>query len=141
MILPDVNVLIYAFRADSPNHQQYREWLDSVVNGDSAYAICPQVLSSVVRIATHRAIFPKPSRLDQTLAFCRVLMTQPHCQLLQPASRHWSIFADLCRSIEASGNLVQDAWFAALAIEHGCEWITADRHYARFPGLVWRAPF
>jgi toxin-antitoxin system PIN domain toxin len=141
VILPDVNVLVYAFRDDTQNHRLYREWLDSVVNGDSAYAISPQVLSSVVRICTHSAIFPKPSQLDQALAFCRVLMDQPHCQLVRPGARHWSIFADLCERVHAAGNLVQDAWFAALAIEHGCQWVTNDRHYACFPGLAWRPPF
>ena len=141
MILPDVNVLVYAFRDDTQNHRLYREWLESVVNGDSAYAISPPVLSSVVRICTHRTIFPKPSQLDQALAFCRVLMDQPHCQLIHPGARHWSIFADLCGRVHAVGNLVQDAWFAALAIEHGCQWVTNDRHYARFPGLAWRPPF
>ena len=141
MILPDVNVLVYAFREDTQNHLIYREWLDSVVNGDLTYGISPQVLSSVVRICTHRAIFPKPSQLEQALTFCRVLMDQPHCQLLHPGPRHWSIFAGLCIRVHASGNLVQDAWFAALAIEHGCEWITSDRDYARFPGLSWHPPF
>ncbi|MHB8652902.1 MAG: TA system VapC family ribonuclease toxin [Terriglobia bacterium] len=141
MILPDVNVLVYAFRNDALGHRQYREWLDSVVNGDSAYAMSPQVLSSVVRICTHRAIFPRANQVDDALAFCRVLIEQPHCQIIQPGARHWSIFADLCQHTQASGNLVQDAWFAALAIEHGCEWITTDRHYSRFPGLRWRPPF
>jgi predicted nucleic acid-binding protein len=47
----------------------------------------------------------------------------------------------LCGRTEATGNLVQGAWLAALAIEHGCEWISADRDYARFPGLRWRRPF
>ena len=141
MILPDVNVLVYAFRSDTPNHRAYRGWLDSVVNAHSAYAISLQVLSSVVRICTHRTIFPKPSQLGDALAFCRVLMSQPHCQLVSPGPRHWYIFADLCRRSHAAGGLVQDAWFAALAIEHGCEWITTDRDYARFAGLTWRPPF
>ena len=141
MILPDANVLIYAFRDDTQNHRLYRGWLDSVVNGDAAYAISPQILSSVVRICTHPAIFPRPSRLDQTLSFCRVLMEQPHCQLIHPGPQHWPLFTDMCARVRARGNLVQDAWFAALAIEHGCEWVTSDRHYARFPGLVWRPPF
>jgi predicted nucleic acid-binding protein len=61
--------------------------------------------------------------------------------MFQPGVRHWSIFADLCRASNARGNLVQDAWFAALAIESGCEWITLDRDYAKFPELRWRAPF
>ena len=141
MILPDVNVLVYAFRADAQNHLHYRGWLKSVVNGHSAYAISPQVLASVVRICTNRKIFPKPSETDNALAFCRVLMEQPHCQVVSPGAHHWAIFDQLCRRAHASSNLVEDAWFAALAIEHGCEWISTDRDYARFPGLTWRAPF
>jgi uncharacterized protein len=141
VILPDVNVLVYAFRDDANNHVRYREWLNSVVNGNSAFGMSPQVLGSLIRICTHRTIFPRPSRLDEALAFCRVLLDQPHCQLIQPGARHWTIFEDLCRRTKASGNLVQDAWFAALAIENGCEWITTDRDYARFHGLRWRTPF
>jgi predicted nucleic acid-binding protein len=64
-----------------------------------------------------------------------------HCSAVQPGQRHWAIFDDLCRRSKATGNLVPDAWFAALAIESGCEWITNDRDYARFPGLRWREPF
>ena len=141
MILPDVNQLIYAFRRDTPKHRLCREWLDSVVNGDSAYAISPQGLSSVVRVCPHPAIFPNPSQLRQALAFCRILMNQPHCQLVHPGARHWSIFAGLCEHVRAAGNLVQGAWFAALAIAHGCDGVTADRDYARFPGLAWHTPF
>ena len=57
-----------------------------------------------------------------------------------PGERHWAIFSRLCREAGARGNLIPDAWFAALAIESGCEWITTDRDYARFPGLRWRHP-
>jgi toxin-antitoxin system PIN domain toxin len=141
MILPDVNVLLYAFRSDAPGHDSHREWLQSIVNGQAAYGMSPQVLGSVVRIATHPRVFAKPSRLEQALAFSTALLDQPHCQVVQPGDRHWGIFCDLCRHAQASGNLVPDAWLAALAIESGCEWITADRDYARFEGLRWRPPF
>ncbi|MCX6634728.1 MAG: type II toxin-antitoxin system VapC family toxin [Acidobacteria bacterium] len=141
MILPDVNVLLYAFRSDSTDHGRYHAWLDSVVNGREAYGMSPQALASLVRISTHRRIYARPSRLEGALAFCDALTGQPNCQIVQPGSRHWTIFADLCRQARANGNLVQDAWFAALAIEHGCEWITTDRDFARFEGLRWRAPF
>jgi uncharacterized protein len=141
VILADANVLIYAFRRDALDHERYREWLQGIVNGKSAYGVSPQVLSSFVRVSTHPGIFARPSRLDEALAFCKVLMEQEHCQLIQAGPRHWSTFTDLCLRSRASGNLVQDAWFAALAIEHGCEWITTDRDYSRFPGLRWRPPF
>ena len=141
MILPDVNVLLYAFRADSANHVRYRVWLDALVNGSEAYAMSPQVLCSVVRLATHPRVFVAPSRLDDALAFARVLLEQPQCTVMTPAARHFSIFEDLCRTAAVTGNLVQDAWFAALAIETGCEWITTDGDFARFHGLRWRRPF
>jgi uncharacterized protein len=141
VILPDVNVLLYAFRRDSREHSRHREWLHSIVNGPSAYGISPQVLASLLRVSTHPRIFVMPSRLDEAIAFSRALMEPRHCQLVQPGVRHWSIFADLCLQAQATGNLVQDAWLAALAVEHGCEWITHDRDFARFPGLRWRPPF
>lgn len=139
MILPDVNVLIYAFRSDCEDHSKYKEWLESVINGTAAYGIAPQVLASVVRICTHPRIFARPSSQPDAFAFCRVLLEQPNATVTEPGERHWSIFENLCRTSKAMGNLVQDAWFAALAIESGCEWVTADRDYARFPGLSWRA--
>ncbi len=140
MILPDVNVLLYAFRTDAENHSSYRTWLEEVVNGETAYGISPQVLASVIRLATHPRIFARPSRLADALAFASVLLEQPHCQIIQPGPRHWGIFTALCRKANTNGNLVQDAWLAALAIEWGCEWITTDRDFSRFDGLRWRAP-
>ena len=105
-----------------------------------AFGISPQVLGSVVRISTHPRIFARPSRLEEGLEFCNVLIA-PHCQIVQPDRRHWSIFCELSPRARAQGNIVPDAWFAVLAIESGCEWITTDRDYARFEGLRWRAPF
>ena len=141
MIVPDVNVLLYAFRVDSPDHSRFKSWLESVVNSDAAYGMSPQVLASVMRIATHPRIYAQPSRWDEAEAFASILLDQPHCQLVEPGPRHWRIFCDLCRRARATGNLVQDAWFAALAIESGCEWITTDQDFARFPSLNWRNPF
>jgi toxin-antitoxin system PIN domain toxin len=138
LILPDVNVLLYAFRSDSEDHPAYHAWLEGVLNGDAPYGMSPQVLAGVIRIATHPRIYARPSSLADALTFVSVLLAQPHCQIIQPGPRHWDIFTKLCRSANAYGNLAQDAWLAALAIESGCEWITNDRDYARFPGLQWR---
>jgi toxin-antitoxin system PIN domain toxin len=140
VILPDVSVLVHAFRTDSLNHETCHVWLDSVVNGDARYGISPQVLSGLIRVTTHPKVFAQPSRLDEVLHFCEVLLKQPDCVIVQPGERHWDIFARLCTDADARGNLVPDAWFAALAIESGCEWITLDRDFARFPNLRWNVP-
>jgi hypothetical protein len=141
LILPDVNVLIYAFRTDSDQHARYKDWLESVINGPAAFGVSPQVLSGVIRVCTHPRIYARPSTLADALAFCNALLDQPGATAIVPGDRHWTLFGKLCREHEARGNLVQDAWFAALAIESGCEWITTDRDFARFKGLKWRTPF
>ena len=140
MILPDVNVLVNAFRSDTTDHVLCRDWLERVVNGESRFGISPQVLSGVVRIATHPKVFVRPNRLLETIQFCNFLLERPHCRVIQPGEQHWPVFCRLCKEADVRGNLVPDAWFAALAIESGCEWITLDRDYARFPGLRWRVP-
>jgi toxin-antitoxin system PIN domain toxin len=140
MILPDVNVLIYAFRKDLPQHAICRPWLSGVVSGDARFGISRMVLSALVRITTNRRLFTPPSEIAEAFAFCEDLLELPHCQVVEPGARHWDIFHRLCVETDTRGSSVSDAWFAALAIESGCEWVTLDRDFARFPGLKWSAP-
>jgi toxin-antitoxin system PIN domain toxin len=140
VILPDVNVLVYAHREDAPDHAAYREWLEIIINSDQAYGMADLVLSGFLRVVTHPRVFERPSGLDQALAFITDVRTQPNCVLIRPGPRHWAIFERLCKAVNAKGNLVPDAYLAALAIESGSEWITTDRDYSRFPQLSWRHP-
>jgi len=140
MILPDVNVLIYAFRQDVLQHTICRPWLADILSGDARFAISPMALSAVVRITTDARIYKMPSAIEEAFQFCEFLLGQPHCQIVEPSERHWDIFKRLCIETDTRGPRVTDAWFAALAIESGCEWITFDRDYARFPGLKWQVP-
>ncbi len=140
MMLADVNILVSAFRPDAEHHETCRRWLAEVIRGDAPFAVSPQVLSSVMRIATYRKVFKPPSPLLDVIAFAENLLAQPHARVVIPGERHWPIFRGLCVAADARDNLIPDAWFAALAIEHGCEWVTLDRDYARFPGLRWRTP-
>ena len=140
MRLPDVNVLVYAFRQDAPNHSSYRAYMMQLVNAPEAFGMCDLVLSGFLRIVTHPRVFNPPSTLKQAMAFVGPLRSAPNCVTVSPGSRHWAIFCELASKAGAKGNLVADAFLAALAIESGCEWITADRDFARFPGLRWRHP-
>jgi hypothetical protein len=141
MILPDVNVLVYAHREDVVDHARYRQWLEEVIQSGQPFGISDLVLSGFLRIVTHPRIFNPPSQILPALDFAQQVRNQPNCRAIAPGSRHWQIFHDLCQSIPATGNLVPDAWLAALAIESDCDWITTDRDYERFPGLRWRHPF
>ncbi|HEX6962031.1 MAG TPA: type II toxin-antitoxin system VapC family toxin [Lacipirellula sp.] len=140
MLLTDVNVLIYAAERRSPDHERYKQWLDELINGDEAYGVSDLVLSAFLRIVTNPRIHNQPMELLAAIAFAESIRNQPTCVVIQPGPRHWGLFTDLCRRVSARGNLVPDAYLAALAIESGSEWITTDRDYARFPGLRWRHP-
>jgi toxin-antitoxin system PIN domain toxin len=140
MILPDVNVLIYAFRKDVPQYAVCRPWLDRVVLGDERFGLSPLALAAVVRVTTNRRAYINPSSFEDAFGFCEDLLGQPHCQIVEPRERHWDIFKRLCVQADTRGPRVADAWYAALAIEWGCDWITFDRDYARFPGLRWQVP-
>ena len=135
MILQDVNPLVYALRPDDPKHSVSRAWLESVIRGDTTFALSKLTLGAVVRIATNRRSYPTASSLDDAFGFCDDLLNQPHCRLIEPGERHWEIFRRLCTETNTRGPDITDAWYAALAIEWGCEWITFDRDFLKFPGL------
>lgn len=140
MLLTDVNVLVYAHREDAVDHLRYREWLEGVLGSDSAYGVSDLVLSGFVRIVTHPKIFREPTLLERALTFAGEIRDRPHAVTVAPGPRHWEIFTRYCREGGVKGSLITDAYFAALALESGCEWITTDRDYARFAGLKWRHP-
>lgn len=140
MILPDVNVLLYAHREDSPDHESYRMWLESTLASPEPYGVSEQVLASFLRIVTRPGIFDPSDRLDEALAFATALRQRANATVVRPGPRHWEIFEDLLERTGSTGNLVPDAYLAALAIETGSELITTDLDFSRFPGLRWRHP-
>jgi uncharacterized protein len=140
MLMPDVNVLVYAHREDTEHHGPSAKWLTMVATGRNPYALSELVLSGFVRVVTSRRIFVDPSPLDAALEFVAALVSRPQCRRVRPGHRHLDIFTDLCRSARAHGGLVADAYHAALAIEHGCTWVTFDTDFARFESLSWSVP-
>jgi toxin-antitoxin system PIN domain toxin len=141
MLLVDANVLINAYREDAVDHAAYYAWLDGVFRAHRSFALPDIVAAAFVRIVTNPRIFHNPEPVERALANIEDLQARSECVWLRAEDRHWAIFADLCRKTHATGNLITDAWLAALAIEQDCELISADRDFARFPGLRWRHPF
>lgn len=139
--LPDVNILVNAHRGDATHHEPCAAWLENLVNSNEAFGLSELVCSGFLRIVTHPSIFVDASPLQEALGFVEDIRSRPNCSIIGPGDRHWQIFVELCRAAGARGNLVPDAYLAALAIESGSEWITTDGDYARFPGLRWRRPF
>lgn len=140
MILPDVNILIDAFRPEHAAHERCRRFLIGLGRASEAFALSPVVLSGFIRIVTNPRIYVDVERPDVAFEFCARLLATGNAVLVNPRERHWGIFEDLCRRTGARGNLVPDAWFAALAIEWNCEWVTLDRDFALFDDLRWSEP-
>jgi toxin-antitoxin system PIN domain toxin len=140
VLLFDVNVLLYAHREETERHAACLQELEKAVNGARTFGFCDLVASSFLRIATHPRIFDPLSPLPLAWQFIEGIRACPNCVPVEPGSRHWQLFRQLCETSEARGNLIPAAHLAALAIESGCTWVSTDRDYGRFPGLDWRTP-
>ena len=140
MILVDANILLYAEDALHPLHQQAREWWDGRLSGSGIVCLCWTVLSAFIRIGTNPRVFEHPLSLEQALARVQSWLDQPCTRIVRPTERHWSVFQQLLTDGQAVANLVTDAHLAALAIEHGCELVSTDSDFTRFPKLKWKNP-
>jgi toxin-antitoxin system PIN domain toxin len=141
MLLPDVNVLIYAHREDSTSeHAHYAEWLTNLATGVEPFAVSVLTFAGLVRIVTNPRIFERPSTLDEVFDFIHELRARPTARVIAPGPKHLEILEDLCRKSNATGKLSADAQHAAVAIEHGCTLVSTDSDFDRFPGLRWHHP-
>ena len=140
MVLPDVNVLVYAHRADLPEHSAYRPLLERLANGDEPLGLPDLVLSGFVRVVTNRRIFTEPTNSREAWAAVQRLVEAPAAMQLRAGERHWSLFRQLVTDIDARGNDITDAYLAAYCLEHNATWLSADRGFARFRRLRWSHP-
>ena len=136
----DVNVLIYAHRADLAQHADYRLLLERLANGDEPLGLADAVLSGFVRAITNRRVFVEPTRPDQAWQIVDALIAAPAAMRLSPGPHHWDLFRQLAADIDARGNDIPDAYLAAYALDNNATWLSADRGFARFQRLRWTHP-
>jgi len=140
VILPDVNLLVYAARDDGPENARYRAWFEQALEGPEPVALVPPVLASFLRVVTNPRIFAQPSSLDDALSFAGAVLEAPAAVTPALSERLTAILADVCRRAGAIADRVPDALLAAIAFDLDAELVTADRGFARFEGLRWRHP-
>ncbi len=141
MILPDVNVLVYAFHRDTSEHQPFADWLDSVIADAEPLLLPDVVLTGFLRVTTHRRIFSDPAPMPAALAFAETLRTSPANSSLNGTDATWRQLAQFAKNdSHIAGNLVPDAWIASLALTYGARVATADAGFARFDNLIWFNP-
>jgi toxin-antitoxin system PIN domain toxin len=140
VLLLDVNVVLAAHRDDHPHHAPARAWLDAMLTGGERFTVPALVWSSFLRLATNRRIFEVPTPRADAFAFVEAVCAQPLHVGVGPGPRHLVLLRSLCDEADAVGDLIADATIAALAVEHGCEVVTLDRDFARFPSVRHRRP-
>lgn len=140
MLLVDTNVLINAHRPEANRHAEYHDWLQDLINGPQPYAVSDFAVAGMVRIVTNPKVYRKPTPIATAMEFAGRIRNQPQAMVVAPGARFWDIFTELCLQVSAQGNMVPDAYLAALAIENACEFVSDDQGFRKFPGLRWRHP-
>ena len=140
MIVPDVNLLLYAYFDEFPEHRAARQWWEAIVNGSEPVGLPWAVIVGFVRVSTRPDALSNPITALQAIALVESWFAYPHITPLHPESRHLSVLATLATDVRVVGNVVPDAHIAAIAIEYDAEVHTNDRGFRRFPGLRWRNP-
>lgn len=140
MIIPDVNLLLYAVITGYPQHTRAREWWERSINSRAQVGLSHPVLFGFLRIATNPRVHTSPLAIDTAAGYLRGWLEQPNVELLPPGQTHLETVLGLLQNIGSAGNLTTDAQIAAYAIEYRGELFTNDTDFAKFPGLKWTNP-
>ena len=140
MIVPDLNLLVYAYNDEAPLYAPARRWWEELVNGTERVGIPWVVTTGFVRLVTQRGLLSPPMTLEQALDYLQEWFRFPHVTPLNPGVGHLTLFRRALTASGVGGNLVTDAHIAALAIEYQAEVHSNDTDFGRFPGLRWRNP-
>ncbi|HVT59603.1 MAG TPA: type II toxin-antitoxin system VapC family toxin [Thermoanaerobaculia bacterium] len=140
MILPDINLLVYAYNSDAPAHRRAKAWWESCLSQERPVALPWSVMLGYLRLMTNRKVVVDPFSALEAIRHIRSWLERPQVQILQPGPRHLDLLDSLMRDAHAAGSLTTDVHLAALAIEHQAELHSNDADFARFPGLRWTDP-
>jgi len=140
MILPDVNLMIFAHNSAAPFHDRARQWWESTLNSHAPVGLSWVAISGFIRLMTHPRVLTVPMTVECATDHVESWFAQPCIVILEPGNRFRHVFLNALRELGTGGNLTTDAYLAALAIEHQAELCTCDGDFSRFAGLRWSNP-
>lgn len=140
MIIPDANLLLYAYDSESPFHKPAAKWWSGLLSAEEPVGLCPVVLFSFLRLATHPKVYDHPLTVREAVIRIESWLERPNTRVLYPGPQHLPQVCALLAAAGTAGNLVSDAQIAALALEYGATIHSADTDFTRFKGLKWRNP-
>ena len=135
MILPDVNLLVYAYNEAAPSHAAARAWWESVLNQDKPVGLAWAVGFGFIRLVTHPAVLRTPLPATDAIDCVDQWFACEGVTPVEPGPRHLAIVRTLVDATGVAASLTTDTHLAALAIEHRTELHSNDPDFERFPGL------
>lgn len=140
MLIPDINLLVYAYNSSSPDHRAARAWWETALSGKGTVGLPWVVMLGFQRLMTSRRIMDDPMTTGEAITHLRSWLDQPQVQVIHPGPRHLDLLESLSSASRISSELTTDLHLAALAIEHQAELHSNDSDFQRFPGLRWVNP-
>jgi toxin-antitoxin system PIN domain toxin len=140
VIIPDINLLVYTYNSDAPEHRKARAWWERALSAPQPVALPWVVILGFLRIMTSRRILVAPLTMEEAIAHVRSWLDQPQTRILVPGPRHLDLVEDLATRLRLAGELTTDLHLAAIAIENQAELHSNDADFMRFPGLRWINP-
>ena len=140
MIVLDIDILLYVYDTEAPEHDRARDWFERVLSGDETIGLPWQTISAFLRIATYPKLKGERFTMRQAVAIVDQWLQRPRVCILNPGEEHWRLYRKMLLDGDARGKLAPDAQLAALSTEYGGVLYSNDRDFARFPGLRWVNP-
>jgi len=140
VIIPDANLLIYAYDSQSPYHARAAVWWEQSLSGDEPVGLLHVVVFAFMRITTNPRLFARPLSVAAAARHVRSWIREPLVQLLYPSEDYLEDVLSHLEFLGTAGNLVSDAQIAAFAISHNAVVHTTDSDFLRFPKLKWFNP-
>ncbi len=140
MNAPDTNMLLYAHNKNDPFYNKASAYLQRSLSSGDAYGVPLLSVQGFVRISTAAAFGSARLTLSQALSTVEHWLSRPNVRILYPGTEHWAILSRLALAGNTAGSTFTDAAIAAITIEHGAVLHSADRDFARFPGVRWHNP-
>ena len=140
MIIPDINILIYAVNKDSKYHSSAKKWFEKTLSEDEPVGLAWIVILGFLRIITSGKIMPRPLQPEAAYNIIETWFGLQVVQTINPTEQHWKILKELLGPLSTAGNLTSDAHLAALTIEHSACLYSTDNDFGRFKTLRWKNP-
>jgi len=139
LIIPDINLLLYAYNANGEFHEEAKTWWQGVIDGEELVGFPHDVLFGFVRIASHSS-FTSSIEVEAADEVVGEWLNLPHARILLPDAAHFARAVDLLKMAGGRGAMLSDAVLASYAIANRACLCSTDNDFARFPDVDWVNP-